>query len=166
MKKNRTTRLRLTTLPLLLFLAATWLHAASWNPDETSNASHYFRSLEANRKAMQVVRKDNTDAPQLNINEANKYQQIALDEAKRVRDAVLDKAHPQLKEHFRSEYEKGLELILKSYDVSGGTRSGPPSKSQVDLQASGVRLLKLWAAWFNAHEHEIRMPKQGTDKAH
>ena len=115
---------------------------------------------------MQVVRRNNTDAPQLNINEANEYQQLALEEARMVRDSLLDKAHPQLKDHFRSQYQKGLELILKSYQVPSVTDLGAPSESQIDLQAAGVKLLKQWAAWLNTHEREIRMPKEAANSTH
>lgn len=133
-----------------------------WSADEKENSKHFFLSLEASRKATQLAGKGNPDAPQLGIDEINRYQKAALSEAKLVQDSVLEKAHPELKEHFRSEYQKGLELIAKSYDVASSSKSGAPSSAQIDLQVFGVALLKRWTGWWNAHESEIRVPKQSA----
>jgi hypothetical protein len=97
--------------------------------------------------------------------EINKYQMDALREARLVEDSVLDKAHPGLREHFRLEYQKGLDSILASYRVGDSAASGPPSGDQVDLQVAGVRLLKQWSNWMSAHHTEIRMPDQLVDKS-
>ena len=157
--------LRIALIALILALTAACSRGPVWSTDETENSKHFFLSLEASQKATQLVSKGNPDVPQFGIDEINRYQSTALSEAKLVQDSVLDKAHPQLKEHFRSEYQKGLELILKSYEVASSSKSGPPSSGQIDLQVSGVTLLKRWTDWLNAHNHEIRIPDQLAAKS-
>lgn len=131
-----------------------------WSDVETENSRHYFQSLEASQKAADLVKKNNPDVPQFGIEEVNKYEQTALREARLVQDSVLDKAHPELKEHFRSEFQRGLESILASYGTDSAEKTGASFDRQIDLQAGGVRLMKQWNDWLTAHRHEIRMPDQ------
>ena len=149
----------------ILALAGACSKAPAWSADELENSKHYFRSLEANRKAAELSRKSDPDVPQFGIEEINKYQRVALSEAKLVQDAVLDKAHPGLKEHFRAEYEKGLQSILGSYEAGASAATGPPSGGQIDMQVAGVALLKRWNGWFSAHSQEISVPAQAAAKA-
>ncbi len=110
--------------------------------------------------AAELIRKANPDVPQFGIDEVNKYEEAALREAKLVQDSVLDKAHPELKEHFRSDVQQGLESILASYGTGTAEKTGVSFDRQVDLQAGGVKRLKQWNDWLTAHGHEIRMPDQ------
>ena len=152
--------LRIASIALILSLTGACSKGPVWSADEKENSKHFFLSLEASQKATQLVTKGNPDVPQFVIDEINKHQKIALREAKLVQDSVLEKAHTELKEHFRSEYQKGLELILKSYAVASSSESGPPSSGQIDLQISGVTLLKQWTVWLNAHDREIKIPER------
>ena len=150
---------------LALTLAILWLAAACsrepvWSTDERENSRHFFLSLEASQKAKQWTRAPNPDTPQFGVEEINKYQGIALREARLVKDAVLDKAHQDLRQHFRAEYQQGLELIQKSYAVASSPGSGAPSSDQIRLQAAGVKLLRQWADWFQAHRSDIKFPRQ------
>jgi hypothetical protein len=145
---------------LILALTGACSPRPVWTPDEIQNSKHFVRSLEASQRAAELTRKNDPDVPQFGIEEVNKYQMNALREARLVEDSVLDKAHPGLKEHFRLEYQKGLDSILASYRVGNAAASGPPSGDQVDLQVAGVRLLKQWSTWMSAHHSEIRMPDQ------
>ena len=158
---------RQTFIVIGLLAATLWTAAAcspepEWSADEQENGRHFFLSLEAGRKAARRAHKADPDEPQLGVEKVNEYQKIALSEALLVRDAVLDKAHPELKRRFRSEYQQGLEMILKSYDVASSSDSGAPSGGQIQLQASGIALLKRWSDWFDAHRLEIKIPGQSS----
>lgn len=157
---------RVASLALILSLMGACSKGPVWSAEEKENCKHFFLSLEASRKATQLISKNNTDVPQFGIDDINRYQKTALNEARLVQDSVLEKAQPQLKEHFRSEYQKGLELILRSYDVASSSKSGPPSSGEIDLQVSGVALLKQWTVWLNAHDREIKMPEQSPAEPH
>ncbi len=157
--------LGIALLVLALAAAGACSRGQIWSADEEENSRHFWASLAANDKATQLIGKNNPDAPQFGVDEINQYQRTALNEAKLVQDSVLEKAHPELREHFRSEYQKGLELILSSYKVAAASPSGPPLTGQIDLQASGVTLLKQWAIWLDAHGREIKMPEQSPSAA-
>jgi len=156
---------RIALIALIVSLMGGCSKEPVWTADENENSKHFVLSLEASQKAAQLSRKGNHDVPQFGIDEINRYQKIALSEAKLVQDSVLDKAHPQLKEHFRSEYEKGLELIQKSYEVASSSKMGPPASGQIDLQVSGVTLLARWTDWLNVHDGEIRIPRQSPTES-
>jgi hypothetical protein len=153
---TRTLNIALTVV--ILAMTGACSPGPRWSQDEIENSKHYFRSLEANQKAAELTRKNDPDVPQFGIEQINKYQMSALSEARLVLDPVLDKANPELKEHFRSEYQKGLESILSSYAVGAASDSGAPSGGQIDRQAAGVRLLRQWNDWLSAHSGDIRMP--------
>jgi hypothetical protein len=158
--------LNIVLTALILILTGACSRGPVWSPDEMENSQHFFQSLEANQRAVELSRKSDPDVPQFGIDKINRYQKSALSEARLVRDSVLDKAHPELKVHFRSEYQKGLELILNSYEIASSPKSGPPSSGQIELQVSGVTLLKQWTVWLNAHDREIRIPEHSPNELH
>lgn len=153
---------RIVLLATVLSITAACSPDSVWSTDDKENSKHFLLSLEASQKAARRAHKADPDVPQLSVEEINKYQRIALSEARLVKDAVLDKAHPELKKHFRSEYQRGLEFILKSYDVASSSESGAPSNDQISLQASGVALLGRWTSWFDAHHREFKFPNQSS----
>lgn len=158
--------LKITLTALILALTGACSRGPAWSSDEIENSKHYYRSLEANQRAAELIKKNDPDVPQFGIEKVNKYQMAALSEAKLVQDSVLDKAHPELKSHFRSEYQRGLDSILASYGVAVSAESAAPSRDQIDLQVTGVRLLKQWNDWLNAHDREIRIPEQSPAGSH
>ena len=149
-------------LTAILWMAAACSPGPEWSADEQENGRHFFLSLEAGQKATRLAHKGDSDEPQFGVEKINEYQKIALSEALLVTDAVLDKAHPELKRHFRSEYQQGLETILKSYHVASSSDSGAPSGGQIQLQTSGMALLKRWSDWFDAHRLEIKIPGKSS----
>lgn len=151
--------LKIARMALMLVLAGACSRGPGWTADEKENSKHFFLSLQASEKATQLIHKGDPDVPQFGIEKINEYQRTALSEAGLVQDSVLDKAHPQLREHFRSEYQMGLDLSLKSYAVGSASKSGPPSGGQIDFQSTGVKLLKQWTDWMTAHNLEIKMPQ-------
>lgn len=149
-------RSRIACAAIIVLLVAACTRAPLWSDADRESAQHYVRSLEANDKAALIMRRGDPDTPQFGVQEINKYQRTALHEAQLVSDSVLDKVHPELRAHFRSEYQKGLELILESYEAAAST-SSPPLKTQIERQASGVALLSQWKAWLEAHRSEIKI---------
>ena len=123
----------------------------SWTSEDKKNAEHFFRSLEADAAAIRIINKglSPTIVSQEDIQKIIEYRKLALSEAKLVIDSVLDKAHPQLREHFRYEYEKGLDLYLKSLE-----------KPDFASQITGSTLLDQWGDWLNSHNDEIKIPKR------
>lgn len=69
----------------------------------------------------------------------------ALEKAISIPDYYLDEVHPDLKQHFRNEYQKSLQLFIEAHD------EGDNSKS-ID---SGV-LSDRWADWYDKNRDRIR----------
>ena len=122
----------------------------SWTQNDKENVEHFFKSIEAKQAATLIINKlSSRIIPQEDIQEILRYQRIALQEAQLVTDDVLNKAHPELREHFRYEYQKGLDLFIKSLEA-------PDFAAQI----TGSSLLDQWSDWLNAHRQEIRIPSQ------
>lgn len=122
----------------------------NWSVEEKANGRHFFQSLEARQAA---TRLSNQGSPYSKLNENDRKQLIqllgtALEEARLVRDDVLVKAHPELKQHFRSEYQKGLELQKKNLE-EGDARA----------EIEGSVLDDRFGDWLAANRNEIRIPK-------
>lgn len=66
-----------------------------------------------------------------------------------VTDGVLDKLHPQLREHYRFEYQKSLVLLV----------NGAEGKD-LNSEVAGVTLHGSWIDWYNAHKKEIQFPRR------
>lgn len=111
------------------------------------------------QKATQLTNKglDKPGVIQTGIEEILEHQRGALREARLVMDSVLDKAHPQLRQHFRGEFEKGLELVIRSEEMGMTSKVGPTSE-QVNLGITGTTLLNEWVDWLNAHHKEVHIP--------
>jgi len=123
----------------------------NWTEEEIKNTSHFLVSLEANRAATRIINKA-LPLPRIvsetDIQEIIRLQKAALREAKLVKDSVLEKAHPELREHFRYEYQKGIELMIESVEAGNAA-----------AQITGSTLLDQWVDWLNSNRKEIRIPK-------
>lgn len=152
---------------LIRFVATVYLSAIlsscsgdpQWSAEELRNAQHFLTSLAAENAAAALVNRDPAPGQEfmLGAEEILAFERTAFREAQSVSDAVLDKAHPLLREHFRGEYEKGLEAFIRSGEL--GMASGP-SAEVLRLQLEGNALLDKWGDWLNSHRTEIRIPKQ------
>lgn len=73
------------------------------------------------------------------------YYKKALKEVRLIQDRVLDKIHPQFKQHFRNEYINILEYRV----VNAGDNWKPFS--------GGKQLVIVWYEWVNAHIDDLEI---------
>lgn len=145
-------------LAVLLMASAACSNEIDWTEEEIENAAHFLRAIETNRKATQIVNSDKFGriVPQGEIDKLRSLQKQALREARKVRDEVLDKAHPQLRKHFRQEFEKGMELLVRSLEEP------PVLPEAVNDAILGDQLLERWARWLNENRTDIKIPNRGN----
>ena len=74
--------------------------------------------------------------------------QRALSESNLVRDDVLDKAHPELKNNYRVYFQKGIELRISAW-----TNTKPYDEIE------GSALMDSWGDWFEKNRHNIKIPR-------
>lgn len=150
---------KVTSTILISLMLQSCTPEASWTAEDMENIEHLYRSQEADLAAIDISNRlglsnfSKTEALEYYF-QMLEYQKIALQEAELIKDSVLDKAHPELREHFRNEYQKSIELQLKRND---------PTIQFDDIVAAGIMGAKLhnqWVDWFNAHKHEIKIPKK------
>lgn len=131
--------------------------SGGWSDEERANAQHFFRALDAKKEFTRLTNVAQPGVVQTGIEEILHHQRQALREARLVKDSVLDKAHPQLKAHFRGEFEKGVELVIRSAELGFASKSGP-TREQIELAVTGTTLLNQWVDWLNANRTSIHIP--------
>lgn len=123
----------------------------TWSDEEKQNAMHFHLSTDAADAAVKLSNLGPAYSviSQSELAETNRLMKIALQEAKVVRNEVLDKAFPGLSRLFREKYQRSLELKIRTfedkYNIAGEFESG--------------RLYNEWIDWINEHGSEIRFPK-------
>lgn len=116
-----------------------------WTPRERQNMQHIFSSLEAASAAAQLASQLPQHATAAQRTQVARQLEIALNQALRVNDTVLEKIHPQLWGKFRGDYQHALQQLLRYY------RTGvQPGNSQPTEQ------LREFTRWYSAHEPEFR----------
>ena len=120
-----------------------------WPESEKENAEHFLKSL---RLVVEAHETSNRGGPgAMSRDEFEKVlssYQRALNEANIVRNEVLDKAHPELRNNYRMYFQKGVELRI----------SGWTNKRQYD-EIQGSALMDLWGDWFQRNRGNIKIPR-------
>jgi hypothetical protein len=122
----------------------------SWTDAEKANARYVVLAF----KEMQQANRVSNSEPGSSIVSTEDWGQItmhfqnAFKYAETVNDEVLDKVHPEIREHWRSEMEEGIRLRLINFQEG-------------DLQAEirGSELLDRFGGWWNANKRDIKVPK-------
>ncbi len=76
------------------------------------------------------------------------HYQKALFYAETVTNEVLDKIHPEIREHWRGDLEEGLLLRLRNFQ-----------EGNVQAEIKGSAFLDRFADWWNANKSDIKVPK-------
>lgn len=133
---------------LALLLACAPEHG--WSPEEIGNAEHIFEALTDDRRAAEI---DNLEE-EAGIGDSDKaeaaleHRERALRQARAVRDEVLAKAHPDLPQHFRQEFQRSMELFVRA-----------ASERESELEFEAIRLRVKFGSWYRRHAREIRVPR-------
>jgi len=122
-----------------------------WTEEDKQNSVQFFKSMESYSKAKRVLNSLDTDVvgwmSEQTMLEIKEQMRLALQNAELLTDIVLKKAHPDLHDHWRNEYQFGLRLYLDSYQTTD-------FQSQLKAQM----LLDDFDTWFNKNNHEFKIP--------
>ena len=119
-----------------------------WSAEEIGNAEYVFAALHADKRASEV---ENLGDPgfddRLEEETSLEFREQALSAARSVRDEVLDKIHPELRAHFREEFERSQVLFLEA------RRERRP-----ELETRAIALRNAFGDWWVRHRHEVAIP--------
>jgi len=73
---------------------------------------------------------------------------LALDEAKLVRDDVLEKAYPGMSKPFRDKFQRSLELQIRNLEHGDAA-----------AEIAGSFLHDEWVDWINVRRREIKISR-------
>ena len=80
---------------------------SAWTEDEKDNIQHFLRALDHRGESTKIINSGKHNTPKdraENITKIRKYSLNALKEAKLVRDDLLQRLHPNLRENFRDKF--------------------------------------------------------------
>ncbi|MGD8378791.1 MAG: hypothetical protein PVJ40_06000 [Gammaproteobacteria bacterium] len=144
--------LRSSTLTVAFLLAFTVLLTAcvsgiDWSPSDKSNARYIGRSLAEARRAAALANAlpADFDPGDPKAGEVRNWLNRAYATATLVRDDILAKAHPELPQRFRNQYEPSLTRLLHYYRT--GKPPGDPDPA---------RALSDFYTWFVEHQPDFR----------
>jgi len=138
----------------LLLMGVLALAACSDEPTfteaEKTNAQYVTLAF---REVQQAIRISNS-GPAFSLvsaedsNRMATHYEKALKYAGTVTDEVLDKVHPEIREHWRGEMEEGIRLRLVNFQ-----------EGNVQAEIRGSELLDRFGDWWNANKPDIKVPK-------
>jgi hypothetical protein len=109
--------------------------------------SHVGKAIDYANKATAIINKGGPyqQISQADMEEIIGYYKKALAEAKEADIESMNKHYPGFGDHFRSEFMKGLELFLQSYE-----------KGDMVASIASQALLDQWGNWYQANIGGIR----------
>ncbi len=122
----------------------------SFTEDEKTNAQYVALAFGEVQQAFRIsnsgpafsqVSKEDRDRMTVHYQNALKY-------AETVTDEVLDKVHPEIREHWRGEMEEGIRLRLINFQ-----------EGNVKAEIRGSEFLDRFGDWWNANKPDIKVPK-------
>jgi hypothetical protein len=134
-------------LILFVFLSGC-ARAPDWSDDEKKNVNHFYVSDNADREATSLVNSTlNGRVSPATIEHILRLKKTALSHARQLKDTVLDKAHPEMREPYRQLYQRSLELQITSIE-----------QNDAKPGITGSILHDQWIDWFNDHNRKIKIP--------
>ncbi len=140
-------------LAVLMLLAACNPVRGDWTAQDLESAKHFYKSQRANKEYLRIVRGGD-------INRKFTYEEsmalgrevrTALGEARQVAASpdFLGKVNPDIREHYRDEYIRSLELTLQNME-----------SPNYDIAELADRLYNSYVDWYMEHQSEIHLPKE------
>ncbi len=120
---------------------------------EKETLNHFSASLHADVAATDILySKNKSTITKGDIEQVLNLRRTALSEARAVTDNVLDKVHPDLKKHFKEEYQQCLVLAIRFLEG--------PEHNETDFEKANEFGLK-WSRWYNSDKTraELKAPK-------
>ena len=131
-----------------------WWHddyaGVDWSEKEKENARYIHLAFQEQQMATRISNqgKPFSLVPPEESTRMWRHIERAYEYARTVTDSVLDKVHPQMRQHWRIEFEEGLRLRLKNWRTH-----------DVRAEIEGQALLDRFGDWWNENKREIRIPR-------
>ena len=140
----------LPIIVLLFFLPAVVVACSEWSADEKENSQNILLAFKEVQEATRISNSGPSPAPvpPADLQRLINHYEAALSYAMAVEDKVLGKVHPEIRPHWRGEFEQGLHLRLINFH-------------QGDTQAEieGSALMDRFGDWWDANKDDIKIPK-------
>lgn len=138
----------------LLLLAACSPIRGNWTAQELESASHFYKSQRANKEYLRIIRSSGDINRKFTYEESmelGRQLRTAHSEALQVLadPGFLGKVNPDMRQHYRDEYVRSLELTLQNMD-----------HPNYDIAELADRLYNDYVDWYIDHQKEIRIPKE------
>lgn len=127
--------------------AVVWPYFVFISVSPESTISHFSKAIDYANKATAIINKGGAYQllSQSDVEEIVGYYKKALAEAKEADIKSMNQYYPEFGDHFKSEFIKGLELAIQSYE-----------KRDAMISISAHTLLNEWGDWYQSNIEGIR----------
>ncbi len=141
-------------LAILLLLAACSPIRGNWTAQDLETATHFYKSQRANKEYLRIIRSSGDFNRKFTYEESvalGREMRKARSEALQVLadPGFLKKVHQDIREHYRDEYLRSLELTLQNME-----------HPNYDIAELADRLYNSYVEWYVDHQTEIHLPKE------
>lgn len=138
---------------VLLFTGCYYARLGEWTPEDRVTMEHFYKSARANKEYLRIV-KSGDPRRKFTYDEKMELRRqilIAEHEARIVLDhpGTLDKMHPDLRDRYRDDYLRALELTARNFDFP-----------DYDTAMASDNLYNSYTQWYEDHQSEIKIPKE------
>ena len=136
-----------------MLLAACSPIRGDWTAQDLESATHFYKSQRANKEYLRIVRGSDLSR-KFNYEESmelGREMRTALSEARQLaaNPGFMAKVHPDIREHYRDEYIRSLELTLQNMD-----------HPNYEIAELADRLYNSYVDWYLEHQGDIHIPKE------
>lgn len=140
-------------LPIIVLfcsLLAVVVACSEWSAEEKENSQNILRAFKEVQEATRISNSGLSFAPMppANLERMIAHYEAALIYAITVEDKVLDKVHPEIRPHWRGEFEQGLHLRLINFH-----------ERDTQAEIEGSALLDQFGDWWDVNKDDIKIPK-------
>ena len=118
-----------------------------WSNDEKVELNHFRQSLDFRLQVTKIINRGTpySEVTKEDMRDILEVLQKTIKEAEKVSDPVLEKIYPDLKVHYREEFQQSAQLMRESFQNSD------PQKI-----IYGQILIDKWGDWYTKHLSGIR----------
>jgi hypothetical protein len=132
-----------------LTLLAACSKQPSWTDAEKENADLIPSAFAEAQQAVHIANAGPGQMSMADFEQMRAHQKRAIELAASVRDEILDKVNPTMRQHWRGEFTEGLRLQMQNY----------PGHPDTTAEINGQALTDRFGDWWNENKESILIPE-------
>ena len=138
-------------LPIIgaVVLSAACSKQPAWTDAEKENAGYILSAFAEEQEAVHIANAGPGQMSRFDFERMRAHQKRVVEFAAVVRDEILDKVNPTMRQHWRAEFTEGLRLQMQNY----------PDHPDAAAEINGQALTDRFGDWWNENKEAILIPE-------